>query len=178
MRIDGKIESISTDAITRKKRITILTENNVYLPEAQELSMFELLTITFERYTRHRSLNANALLWSCISDLSKAMNLAKWDVYLKLLKDYGTYTYVIVRPGAVEHTKKQWRETEVIGDIEVNGEKAVQLLCYYGSSTYSVDEFKKLLEGTFNEMEQVGLVPPSSQKMQRSLELWQNRNNQ
>lgn len=177
MEIEGRIENIARDFLSGKYRITILTDNMVFLPEAQELSLMERLTITFNRYVRHRSINANALLWDCIGKISKAMSppVSKWEVYLKLLKDYGTHTFVIVKPEALEQTMKQWRESEVIGKININGQEGVQLICYFGSSTMNVEEFGKLLEGTIAEMVNLGLVPPTSDKMRRSLEQWENQ---
>ena len=46
----------------------------------------------------------------------------------------------------------------------------VELLCFFGSSTYSSSEFSKLLEGVINDMKDLGLMPPPSSDMRRALE--------
>lgn len=180
MEIEGRIENIAKDFLSGKYRITILTDNMVFLQEAQELSLMERLTITFNRYVKHRSLNANSLFWDCVDKLSKAQKppVGRWEMYLHLLKEYGTYTFIIVRPEAVEAMKRQWREVEEMGHINVNGEDGVQLQCWYGSSAYNTKDFSVLLEGTIQEMVDCGLVPPTSEKMKRSLELWEKHQSQ
>lgn len=117
-----------------------------------------------------RSLNANALLWKCLGEIAAALRTDKWEVYLTMLKRYGTFTYICVKPKAVEAVKRQWRECEVIGDISVNGDKAVQMLCYYGSSTMNTKEFSVLLDGVISEMKEMGLDTPSDRELQRAIE--------
>jgi hypothetical protein len=117
-----------------------------------------------------RSLNANALLWKCLGEIAAALRTDKWEVYLTMLKRYGTFTYICVKPKAVEAVKRQWRECEVIGDISVNGDKAVQMLCYYGSSTMNTKEFSVLLDGVISEMKEMGLDTPSDRDLQRAIE--------
>ena len=113
-----------------------------------------------KEYKEKRSLNANALLWKCLGDLANALRSDKWTVYLQMLKRYGTYTYICVKPKVVEAVKKQWRECEEIGTINIDGQEAVQLLCYFGSSTMNTKEFSVLLEGVISEMKEMGLDVP------------------
>lgn len=107
-----------------------------------------------------RSLNANGLLWMCLGEIASALRTDKWDVYLQMLKRYGTYTHVCVHPKAVEAVKKQWREVEEVGRGTVNGVESVQLLCYFGSSTMNSKEFSVLLDGVISEMKEMGLPTP------------------
>ena len=107
-----------------------------------------------------RSLNANGLLWMCLGEIASALRADKWDVYLQMLKRYGTYTHVCVHPKAVEAVKKQWREVEEVGRGTVNGVESVQLLCYFGSSTMNSKEFSVLLDGVISEMKEMGLPTP------------------
>ena len=119
-----------------------------------------------------RSLNANALLWYCIGQIAAKMRIDKWDVYLDLLKHYGTFTYVLCKPKAVDKMREMWRETEVLGEVEVNGETAVQLLCYFGSSTMNTKEFSVLLEGCMQEMKNLDLTLPTTAQMEEALLAW------
>lgn len=107
-----------------------------------------------------RSKDANALLWACLGELAGALRSDKWAVYLQMLKRYGTFTYICVKPKAVEAVKKQWRECEEIGTINIDGEEAVQMLCYFGSSTMNSKEFSILLDGVISEMKEMGLDVP------------------
>ena len=44
------------------------------------------------------------------------------------------------------------------------------MLCYFGSSTYNSKEFSVLLDGVVSEMQELGLQPPPSGDMKRSIE--------
>lgn len=97
----------------------------------------------------------------------------KWSIYLLMLKRYGKYTYICVKPNAVPAIKKQWRECEELGEIDINGEKAVQMLCYFGSSTYNTKEFSHLLDGVISEMDLIGLETPGEKELERAVEQWE-----
>ena len=75
----------------------------------------------------------------------------------------------------VESVRSQWRESEVIGEVNINGSEAVQMLCYFGSSTYNTQEFSVLLDGVISEMQEMGLETPLSQDMKRALEEWERK---
>jgi hypothetical protein len=88
------------------------------------------------------------------------------------LKKYGQYTYVCLKPEAVEAFKEGWRECEEIGKLTINGQEAVQLLCYFGSSTYTTKEFAQLLDGVIEDLVNTGQDRPLSKEMRRALEQW------
>ena len=130
------------------------------------------LRLTAKIWRNKRSLDANGLLWVCLDKIASALNTDKWDVYLLMLKRYGKFTYILVKPNAVEYTKTIWRESEVIGEVDVNGTKSVQMLCYFGSSTYDSKEFSRLLNGVISEMKEMGLETPAEEEMDRMLAEW------
>ena len=116
-----------------------------------------------------RSLSANGLLWSCLGEIATALRADKWDIYLQMLKRYGKYTYICVKPNVVDAVKVQWRECEEIGHININGQDSVQMLCYFGSSTMNSKEFSVLLDGVISEMKELGLLTPSEKELDRAL---------
>ena len=120
-----------------------------------------------EEHKEKRSLNANALLWKCLGDIASAIHSDKWEVYLQMLKRYGTYTHICIKPKALEAVKKQWREVEEIGRVNINGQESVQLLCYFGSSTMNSKEFSILLDGVISEMKEMGLPSPADEDLER-----------
>lgn len=128
------------------------------------------LRITIKKWREKRSLSANALLWKMLGDIARELQTDKWSVYLTMLKRYGKFTYVLIHPKAVDALKATWRETEVIGEVDVNGTKAVQVLCYYGTSQMDSAEFSKLIDGVKSEMVEMGLEPPCSSDLRRALE--------
>ena len=171
MDAQGKIESITKPIKGGGYLVTVRIDA---LPEGLE---GKLLDVTLKEHREKRSNAANALLWACIGQIANAIRADKWDVYLKLLKRYGKYTYIVVIPEAVESVRRQWRECAVIGDIDIHGRKGVQMLCYYGSSTYDAKEMASLLDGTISEMDEMGLQKPASSDLRRALEEWERNHN-
>ena len=166
----GKFAGISKNLSTGETVISFVI--NGQLDESiDEIVKCEKLTITAKPYRKKRSLDANAFLWACLGDIAAHMHppADKWDIYLLMLKRYGKYTYIVLKPEAVERMRSMWRETEIVGYISVNGEPGVQLLCYYGSSTYNSKEMSVLLDGVVSEMKEMGLAPPPAEEMRQAI---------
>lgn len=168
MKFLGKLKEITKDWVSNKYQITLTLNDNEYLSSLNDLKD-ALLDIKIDKHHEKRSLDANAYLWSCLNDIAIALNTDKWSVYLQMLKRYGKFTYIVVKQAAVEAMKQQWRECEVVGEIVIGEEKAVQMLCYFGSSTYNSKEFSDLLNGVVSEMEEMGLQPPPTREIVQAL---------
>ena len=172
MQTTGNIIALSKDWATNKLLINLHVDD-CPVEEVQALSQCEKLSIEIKKYRKKRSLDANGMLWACIGEIANVLRADKWEIYLQMLKRYGKYTYICVKPAVVEAVKAQWRECEEIGKIDINGKEAVQMLCYFGSSTYDTKEFSVLLDGVISEMREIGLQPPPTEEMKRALETWQ-----
>jgi len=175
MECTGKLESITRDWQTDKLLLTFSVNEKSAVNEINNIQSCEKLSIKAVKYREKRSLDANALLWVCLSKIANAMDppADKWDIYLQMLKRYGKFTHICVKPNVVDAVKAQWRESEVLGEVNINGQKAVQMLCYFGSSTYDTKEFSRLLDGVISEMAEMGLETPASEDMRRALEIWE-----
>lgn len=131
-------------------------------PEALEQFIDKELEITIKPYRKKRSLDANAFLWACLGEMAAALRTDTWSMYLYMLERYGKYTYILINPDAVETMQKMWRETKIVG--EQGG--MVQMLCYFGSSTYNTKEFSRLLDGVVVEMKQMNIPIPVTADIQ------------
>lgn len=176
MKFTGKVVSVSRDWQTDQLNITF-SVNEKSAAEIDKIKDEQKLSIEAVKYRKKRSLSANALLWACLGEIATVLRTDKWDVYLLMLKRYGKFTYICVKPNVVEAVKAQWRECEEVGKIILNGQEAVQLLCYFGSSTYNTQEMSVLLDGVISEMKEIGLQPPMSSEMKRALEEWDAEHN-
>jgi hypothetical protein len=172
MNFTGLIKGISRDWRTNQLNITFTVNEEAVMNSIDKLKDCEKLSVTAVKFHKKRSIDANGLLWVCLGQIAEVLRTDKWEVYLQMLKRYGKYTYICVKPAVVDAIKSQWRECEVVGEIEVNGQKAVQMLCYFGSSTYNTKEFSVLLDGVISEMQEIGLQAPTSAEMRQALERW------
>ena len=177
MKFTGKVESVSRDWQTDQLNITFSVNESSAAAEIDKIKDEQKLSIEAVKYRKKRSLSANALLWACLGEIATVLRTDKWEVYLLMLKRYGKFTYICVKPNVVEAVKAQWRECEEVGSITLNGQEAVQLLCYFGSSTYNTQEMSVLLDGVISEMKEIGLQPPMSSEMKRALEEWDAEHN-
>lgn len=173
MEFTGVIKGITHDIVTGDLNITFsVNEKSTVLPEYEKLKDCEKLRIEAKKYRNRRSLDANAYLWVCLQKLAEALKSDKWSLYLQMLKRYGQFTYIVVKPNAVEAVKKQWRECEEIGEVDVNGITAVQMLCYYGSSTYDTKSMSVLIDGVVSECKELGIETISPTELQEMKERW------
>lgn len=161
------------DMFSGSYRITFTVNEKEAIKDIENIKDCEKLSIEAKKYKEKRSLDANALLWLCLGKIAKALKTDKWEAYLLMLKRYGKFTHMIVKENAVDAVRQQWRECEVIGNITVNGQKAVQVLCYFGSSHYNTAEFSHLLDGVISEMREMGLETPLSSETKAALEMWE-----
>lgn len=175
MECTGKIKDISLDWKTNQINLSLSIIERNSISEIERLKDDEKLSIKIVKYRKKRSLDANGLLWHCLGEIASSLQADKWDIYLQMLKRYGKYTYICVKPNMVDSVRSQWRETEVVGDVNINGTEAVQMLCYFGSSTYNTKEFSVLLDGVISEMHEMGLEVPPSTEMKRALEEWERK---
>ena len=175
MECTGRIKDISLDWKTNQINLSLSIFEKNAISEIDKLKDDEKLSIKIVKYRKKRSLDANGLLWHCLGQIASSLQADKWDIYLQMLKRYGKYTYICVKPNMVDSVRSQWRETEVVGDVNINGSEAVQMLCYFGSSTYNTKEFSVLLDGVISEMHEMGLEVPPSTEMKRALEEWERK---
>lgn len=152
----GKILSISKPQEDGNCIITLSADINSN--ELQELMNVDT-SIEIKKYRRQRSKNANALLWECLDEIASYLNSSKQAVYLQMLKRYGQWTSIDVEAKAFEEFKTHWKDYEEVGRYSIDGKEMVNVLCYYGSSTYDTKEFHKLLSGTLSEAKEMGFVP-------------------
>lgn len=157
MRCEGDIKSIAQTPDGKTLAILILLTH----PENVEGYTKYHLDISLDKHREHRSKQANSFLWACIKDIANATYGDKDAIYYDLLRHYGQYTLVRIPKDALDLLKRQWKETEVVG--EVDGK--LDVLCYFGSHTYNSKEFARLLEGVKDMMRSAGLVPPPDERM-------------
>lgn len=170
MKMTGRYKGASFDLDGNLSLTFDISDKFEVIPMLDDLSQIDKLSIEVKKFREKRSLDANGMLWACLGEMAQVLRTDKWSVYLKMLKRYGQFTYMSVRPDAVDKLKELWRECEEVGKAE-NGN--VEMLCYFGSSTYNTQEFSILLDGVISEMREIGLHPPMSKEIERSLELWE-----
>ena len=126
-----------------------------------------------KKHYEKRSLNANALFWKGCGLIAEAVQRDNWSIYLDLLRNYGEFTYIVVKPQAVEKFKNTYRLCEEIGEVTINGKIGVQLLCFYGSSTYNKKQMSRLIDGMLQELRALDIDFVPLDDITRAIDEWE-----
>lgn len=137
--------------------------------------------VEIKKLTKARSRDANAFCWALCSDIGKALKppVDKEEVYRRAIKAVGVYTPVIVVVWDIPKIRHRWEDHGTgwfveIADDAGTGKKLLHL--YYGSSTYTVDEMRTLLDWLTDEARQMDLpIPLSKKEADEMLERWGKR---
>lgn len=163
MKAKGRITGIQMPFRSKRPVVSFEVQAD---PEALEKYMDIDLDISFSRHRNRRSIDANAFLWACLGEIARAISSDTWSIYLYMLERYGKFTHILVKPEAVEQVRQVWRETKIVGEKD----GMIQMLCFFGSSTYNTKEFSQLLDGVISEMKEMHLETPPDEEMKRLLE--------
>lgn len=137
------------------------------------------VTVEIRKASKGRSKDANAFCWALCSEIGKALipPVDKAEIYRRAIKAVGVFTPVPVKADDVETVRRRWEShgtgwiLETVDDSKLPGYKKVFL--YYGSSTYSVDEMRVLIDWLLDEAEQMELpIPLSKAEEERLLAQW------
>lgn len=126
----------------------------------EELKDKELL-VKVNSYSKRRSLSQNAYMWVLIGELANALKLSKDEVYRNYIKDYGIFEVIPIKKEAEDMFIKTWKShglgwvCEVLKESKLTGYD--NLIAYYGSSVYTSEQMKNLLEAIIEDCKEQGI---------------------
>jgi len=153
----------------------LLCENGRAARELAESSKGKSYRVTVKPWREKRSLSANAYLWLLLGKLSEVLNIPPEEIYRNLIPDVGgNSTVLLIDPRAVQKFRESWEgqgrgwPTELLGVH--NG--MVEVMAYYGSSTYDTAQMARLIDLIIDECKEAGVeyLPPD--KLAAMLEDW------
>lgn len=139
--------------------------------------------ITIQKKKNKRSLNASAYCWVLCQKIAETMSnhsyMSKEDVYRKAIKDCSHFSYVPVREDAIERYIQIWQAHGIGWIAEDAGEcKSLQgyhnIMCYHGSSVYTVSEMQRLIDCLVDECHQLGIQLEDSDYIKSLVKEWGN----
>ena len=108
---------------------------------------------------KKRSKDQNAYFWELLQQLCEEMNLNVIDEYRKRVKELGICRQWRIANENVPTFIKMWEDRGIawfVEQIEVDGEETL-LNAYYGSSSYSTSQMKRLLDNLIQDCKEVGI---------------------
>lgn len=121
--------------------------------------------VEIRKKVKRRSLNANAYAWvlcdKIARELSKNAYISKNDVYKRVLIESGTFTYLPIKNDATDRFIEIWQghglgwHAEEAGPAKMHGYTIIR--AYHGSSVYTVDEMRRLIDALVDECSQLNI---------------------
>lgn len=139
--------------------ITFTTQKSVL--KAFEGLRDKELSVVVKEYSKKRSLSQNAYMWVLLDEIGKKVNRSKEDIYKHYIKDYGVFEILPIRNDAAAAFKRKWSAgglgwfCEDLGESKLDGYTKLQ--AFYGSSTYTSEEMKRLIDAVVYDCELLGI---------------------
>lgn len=138
--------------------------------------------VEIKKKTKRRSLNANAYAWvlcdKIARELSKNAYISKNDVYKRVLIESGTFTYLPIKNDAVSRFIEIWHghglgwHAEEAGPAKMEGYTIIR--AYHGSSVYTVDEMRRLIDALVDECSQLNIPIEDNDYINSLVREWDN----
>ena len=137
------------------------------------------VSVEIKKASNGRSISQNAFMWSLCSDIGKSFMPpeSKEYIYRMAIKAVGVYTQTQLLAWDVQKVKERWEShgvgwfLEVVDDVHgLVGHQTINL--YYGTSTYSTDEMRLVIDWLIGEAEQCGLIIPVGKEREELYHEW------
>lgn len=154
-------------------------------PRDEELNTLDAdaeYTVSIAKKNKRRSLNANAYAWvlceKIAHELSRNSYISKNDVYKRVIQEAGTFTYLPIKNDAVVRFIEIWHghglgwHAEDAGPAKTEGYTIIR--AYHGSSVYTVDEMRRLIDALIDECNQLNIPIESNDYVNSLIQEWGN----
>lgn len=127
--------------------------------------------LSFKKYRKKRSYDANAYFWALCDRLSEATGIDKETIYRNAIRDIGGVSETVcVKKEAAQRLRKNWQEKGLgwqTDEMPSKLEGCVNVVLYYGSSTYDTKQMAALIDHIIQDCRAVGIetVTPSEQAL-------------
>ena len=122
------------------------------------------LTLTVEPERKGRSTAQNRLMWALLTIMADAYNAGRTggvtpeDCYLDMLEKYGAKVdFLEVPAGALSILRGCYRLVHL---VEILDNNRCTVKCTQGSSTFTTQEMKNLIDGIFDRLAEMGVSDP------------------
>lgn len=130
-----------------------------------------------DEYHPKRSLDANAYLWVLCGKIAELVGSTKEEVYQKCVNEAGQYEIVPIKREDIKKYKRMWESqgigymTEVLGECK-RTKGYMNVIRYYGSSTYDSKQMATLIDNVMQECEGLGIETMPPEELKSLCEAW------
>ena len=171
----GKLINVTRDILSGKLNITFQIDNEP-IDELNDLATLEKLNIVAKKFTKKRSLDANAYAWVLMTKMANHPDIksSKEEVYEEMLQKYGFLDKD--EEGYIVITIKSSIDVRKLGGhwkfYQSNG-KFSSYLSIKGSSEYSTSEMAHFINQIVDECKGLGIETIPPRELEEMLKKWQ-----
>ena len=169
----GKLSGLTFNS-DGSQNITV-TVNADFTTEYDELKN-ETISVEIKKYSKRRSLDANAYCWTIIDKIAEKTGERKTDVYRHAIKEIGgVSTIICVKDIAADSLCRNWSEHGTGWMTEKTRSKipgCTNVTLWYGSSVYDSKQMAALIDSVIQEAEQYGISTITEKEKEKLLGQW------
>ena len=126
--------------------------------------------VTFKKYRKRRSLDANAYAWVLIDKIAERMRMTKEQVYRDHIRTLGGVSETVcVLDRAVERLCSAWSKNGLGWQTETFTSKldgCTNVILYYGSSTYDTAQMSALIGALVQTCSALGIETKTQEEIE------------
>ena len=138
-------------------------------------------------FKEKKSKDANSGFWLMCDRIAKKLGNTKDNIYVEMVKKYGVFDDVILTVEAFNVYEKRHNDSssvnfskgyslcDVVETYAKGGQGWVKVRSYPGTSVYSKDDFKPLLDGVIEDAKELGIPFFSREELDQMLSVWEKR---
>lgn len=136
-------------------------------------------TVTVKEKKERRSLDANAYFWVMCDKLAELLHMEKTEIYRQYIKEIGGVSETVcVLEKAADKLCEVW-ESKGIGfqtdRMKSKMPKCVNVVLYYGSSTYDTAQMSRLLNMIIADCKQYDIPTYDEKELESMLAAWDDK---
>ncbi len=129
-----------------------------------------------QEHRERRSLDANAYAWVLLDKLAEVTNIPKEEVYREAIRNIGGNTETVcVKAAAADKMRAAWSRNGLgwVSDaVESKLPGCVNVILYYGSSTYDKQQMSRLIDNLVEDCKALGIETLSPEKLAAMTQEW------
>lgn len=130
------------------------------------------LQIEVDKWREKRSLNANNYFYALADKIAEATNTGRDEVKNILMCDYGTVHSIMRVPKGAD-LKSLHLYTQLIGESETSNKPCEDYYIFKPTHTMNTAEMSRLIEGTIQEAQQLGIETRTPDEIANMMSLWE-----
>jgi len=142
-----------------------------------ELAPGKLYDVEIKQHRERRSLDANAYAWVLMDKLAEKTGIPKTEIYRHYIREIGGNSETVcVVEAAVKKLRTGWEHNGLGWQTDIQPSKisgCVNVILYYGSSTYDSAQMHRLIEMIIQDCKIQGIEVMPPDKLAALMEGWE-----